>query len=301
MDFFEYASVSATFVNKLWVQLLVGGICFAIVFGFEAVALFIIARREGYKNKWMAFIPFLNTYYIGVCAQKNKFHNIDAKTIGLVTAVFEFLLFVFYVLYYVACYLVRNYEVATETTTTILGMNYTTTEYTLENVPDNLLWAAWMYNYMYRYILRFVDLLFLLCEVCLLITFFQTYACRRYVLFTITSILFPIQGILFFVVRNNKGLNYKEFVRGEQARIYRMYQQQQQQNFNQNPYNQNPYSRTPYDNAPNYGSGSAPEDPFGDLGGNSNTGGNSGNVDGNGNSENSGGSSGGSPFDEFDN
>lgn len=295
MDFFEYASVAAMFVNTLWVQLLVGAVSFAIVFVFQAIALYTIARREGYKNKWMAFIPFANTYYIGVCAQKNKFHNIDARTLGLITAVFEFLLFAFYILYYVACYLVIDYEIATETTTTVMGISRTFTEYSLEGVPENLAWAAWMYNYMYRYILRFVDLLFLLCQICLLMTFFQTYSCRRYVLFTVTSVLFPIQGILFFVVRNNKALNYKEFLRSEQARVYRMYQQQQQQNFNRNPYSRNPYNQNPYTDSPNndsteYG-GSAPEDPFGDLGG---SGGSGGNTD-------SRPDDGGSPFDELKN
>lgn len=295
MDFFEYASVAAMFVNTLWVQLLVGAVSFAIVFVFQAIALYTIARREGYKNKWMAFIPFVNTYYIGVCAQKNKFHNIDARTLGLITAVFEFLLFAFYILYYVACYLVIDYEIATETTTTVMGISRTFTEYSLEGVPENLAWAAWMYNYMYRYILRFVDLLFLLCQICLLMTFFQTYSCRRYVLFTVTSVLFPIQGILFFVVRNNKALNYKEFLRSEQARVYRMYQQQQQQNFNRNPYSRNPYNQNPYTDSPNndsteYG-GSAPEDPFGDLGG---SGGSGGNTD-------SRPDDGGSPFDELNN
>ena len=294
MDFFEYASVAAMFVNTLWVQLLVGAVSFAIVFVFQAIALYTIARREGYKNKWMAFIPFANTYYIGVCAQKNKFHNIDARTLGLITAVFEFLLFAFYILYYVACYLVIDYEIATETTTTVMGISRTFTEYSLEGVPENLAWAAWMYNYMYRYILRFVDLLFLLCQICLLMTFFQTYSCRRYVLFTVTSVLFHIQGILFFVVRNNKALNYKEFLRSEQARVYRMYQQQQQQNFNRNPYSRNPYNQNPYTDSPNndsteYG-GSAPEDPFGDLGG---SGGSGGNTDSRPDD--------GSPFDELNN
>ena len=294
MDFFFFSSVAAMFVNTLWVQLLVGAVSFAIVFVFQAIALYTIARREGYKNKWMAFIPFANTYYIGVCAQKNKFHNIDARTLGLITAVFEFLLFAFYILYYVACYLVIDYEIATETTTTVMGISRTFTEYSLEGVPENLAWAAWMYNYMYRYILRFVDLLFLLCQICLLMTFFQTYSCRRYVLFTVTSVLFPIQGILFFVVRNNKALNYKEFLRSEQARVYRMYQQQQQQNFNRNPYSRNPYNQNPYTDSPNndsteYG-GSAPEDPFGDLGG---SGGSGGNTDSRPDD--------GSPFDELNN
>jgi len=279
MDFFEYASVVSPFVEKLWVQLLVGGLCFAIVFIFQAIALFTIARREGYNHKWMAFIPFLNTYYIGVCAQKNKFHTLDAKTIGIVTASLELVLFVLYVVYYVAQYKISGYLIEVDSENTTLGIITKTYDYSA--VPDNLNWAVWMFRYM-GYILNVGDLVYILFEVCLLICFFQTYACRRYFIFTFTSVLFPIQGILFFVVRNNRGVNYREFVRNEQARQYRMYQQYQQQNFNQNPYNQNPYNNSPYDAPPEPDNKTgAPEDPFDDLGG-------------------SGGNDGGSPFDDFD-
>ncbi len=282
MDFFEYASTASYFSNVLWVQLLVGGLCFLIVFIFQAVALFTIATRAGYKNRWMAFIPFFNTYYIGVCAQKNRFYKIDTKKISMIAAIFEALLFSGFILYYVACYLVIGYEEPV-TTTNALGIQIT--EFKLrDDVPADLLWAAWIYNYMYRYILRFLDLVYMLLEIVVLICFFQTYACRRYVLFTITSILFPIQGILFFVVRNNQGINYREFLKNEQARQYRMYQQYQQQNFDNNPYNQNPYGRRP-DN-PQNGDGAnsgqtPPDDPFDGLGG--------------------GGGSNDSPFDDYNN
>lgn len=279
MDFFKYANYAGPFTNTLWVQLLVGGLCFAIVFVFEAIALFTIASRAGYKNKWMAFVPFLNTYYIGVCAQKNKFYNIDPKKIGIAAAVFEFVLCALFIVYLVACQIITSSDVIPTETTDWLGTYF---YYPLEAVPADLKWAAWMYDYMQEYILSVLQLLFLLVQISLLISFYQTYACRRYVLFTITSILFPIQGILFFVVRNNTGVNYKEFVRAEQARQYQMYQQYYQQN----PYNRNPYDRNPYDgtppNAGGNGQNNTPEDPFGDLGGTN------------------GSHSGDSPFDDFD-
>ena len=285
MDFFEYASIYSTMASMFgasvvaWVQFLIGGLCFAIVFIFQAIALFVIASREGYKNKWMAFVPFLNTYYIGVCAQKNKFYNIDTKKIGIAAAVLEAALFSLYVLYFVACAKVIDYETFT-VRETVTGAKYR--EYYLENVPVELNWAAWMYNYMDRYILSTLSIIYLLLEVSLLICFFQTYASRRYVIFTLASVLFPIQGILFFVVRNNRGVNYRDFVRGEQARQYRMYQQYQQ-TVNQNPYNRNPYDgpsgyKDPYDGRSG-DTGVKPEDPFGDLGGS--------------------GNGGGSPFDDF--
>lgn len=286
MDFFKYASVVQMFTGKLWVQFLMGGLCFALVFVFQAIALYTIAVREGYDKKWMAFIPFFNTYYIGVCAQKNKFYNIDAKKIGIAAAVFEAVLVVLYIVYYVAIVMVLDYEVEVEVTGGWLG---TYNSYELFGVPDNLHWAEWMYNYM-DYLLSGLSIIFLVLRIGILICFFQTYASRRCVLFAITSALFPIQGILFFIVRNNKGVNYRQYITAQRARQYQMYQQQQQyynqQNpYNRNPYNQNPYNQNPYNQNPyDRGSGTKTDDPFEDF---------SDGHDGQ-------NTSGGSPFDDFE-
>lgn len=287
MDFFKYESVAELFANTFWVRFLIGGLCFAIVFIFESIALFTIATRNGYKNRWMAFLPFFNTYYIGVCAQKNKFYNVNAKTIGLVAAIFEIMLVALNIFSLVAASLIVDYVVEIEDT--YLGITTSTYQINLNEIPDNLQWAAWVYLYMDRYIVSVVDIVYLIMETILLICFFQTYACRRYVLFAITSVLFPIMGILFFIVRNNQAINYKDYMRAEQARQYQQYQQYRQQNYNNNPYNQNynqnPYNHNPYNNPPQSGGSGA--DPFDEFGGNGN-GGNSDNKPQN------------DPFEDFD-
>ena len=283
MDFFEYASLVSSFIveEKRWVGYIVGGLCFAIIFIFQAVALYVISGREGYKNRWFAFIPFLNTYYIGVCAQKNRcFKSVDTKIIALVTAVVEALLFTGFVINEVGCNLAMPFAEVVETNE-IYGMTITIKE--VRSIPENLAWAGWCYNYFYEYILRWVELVYLFFEIIILVAFFQTYASRRYLLFSITSVLFPIQGILFFIVRNNQGMNYRDFLRAEQERQYKMYSQYRQQynqnpyerNYNQNSYNQNPYSKPDGGNEGDsqaaepfseYGNGKDPDDPFNDLG-----------------------------------
>ena len=56
MDFFEYASFADLFATTPWIQFLIGGLCFAIVFIFEAIALFTIATNNGYKiSGWHSF------------------------------------------------------------------------------------------------------------------------------------------------------------------------------------------------------------------------------------------------------
>lgn len=292
MDFFEYASLASIFVSieSRWISYVIGGLCFAIVFVFEAVALYTIASREGYKNKWFAFIPFLNTYYIGVCAQKNRcYKSIDTKKVALVAAIIEFLLFVGYMVYEIGYNLALPYADLVETRE-IYGSTYEVWE--VRSIPESLAWAGWCYNYFEEYVLRWVELVYLFVEVLVLAAFFQTYASRRYMLFTITSVLFPVQGILFFIMRNNRGMNYRDFLRAEQERQYRMYRQHQQQNYSQNPYernygqnpyNQNPYSRgsggEPYEgpqpSAPENGgyTNAATDDPFSEYGGSNGGGG----------------------------
>lgn len=279
MDFFEYASVAQIFVNtNTWyVPLIVGGLCFLAVFAFQAVGLFIISGREGYKHRWMSFVPFFNTYYIGVCGQKNRaFKSVDTRIFSLIAAILEVILVVGFVLFYVAETALIDagcvYEVVQEN-----AYGFSLPEYVLKNVPPSLAWAGWCFEYLDKYILSFVQLAFLVFEVFTLSAFFQTFAARRYMLFTITSVLFPVQGIIIFILRNNSGMNYREYIRREQERQYRMYQQyRRQQSFDQNPYNQNPYSRNPYDgeyggaprnDAPS-GNGSS-DDPFSEFGGNS--------------------------------
>lgn len=276
MDFFEYASIASSFVTgQLWVSYLVGGLCFAVVYIFQAMALYTIAQREGFPDKWMAFVPFFNTYYIGVCGQKNRtFRTVDTKKIAIAAGILEAVLFVGYMIYNIAlarldaadCFMYTEEE-------TVLGV-VRIQSLSAKAAELSMDWEAWCYNYLDSYILFWLNLAFIFMEVLILSAFFQTYASRRYFLFTITSIFLPIQGILFFVVRNNRGQNYREFMYAEQARQYNMYRQYQQR---QNPYN-NPYdnSNNPYANPPQNGQNTEPsrpnppEDPFGNMGNNHN-------------------------------
>lgn len=280
MDFFKYARVAKIFVNAEtdFVPFIVGGLCFLIVFCFQAVGLFIIAKREGYKNRWMAFIPFLNTYYVGVCGQKNRvFKSVDTKIFSLVAAILELLLVIGYVVDNIAYFQLKSSGlIEFIETTDVYGIKYSveTLSVRIQEFPE-LLWAAWCFEFLDSFVLRALGLVFLAMQVFTLSAFFQTFAARRYMLFTITSVLFPVQGILIFILRNNDGMNYREFIRKEQERQYRMYQQyRQQQNFDRNPYNQNPYSRNPYEgeyggNGSGTGNASkngATDDPFSEFG-----------------------------------
>lgn len=291
MDFFEYASITGMFTNTLWIQFVVGAVCFAVVFVFEAIALFTIAKREWYKNKWMAFIPFLNTYYIGVCSQKNKFYNFSTKIISLIAAIMEVVLCAGYALYYAAFAQIESHILYTEQASGV----FTQLIPDYSAVPLEFNWAVWIVKYFNVYVLQILELFYVVLSVFVLVCFFRTYAPRHYMLFSITSVLLPVLGILAFIVCRNKGTNYFEFLKKEQARQYRQYQQYQQQSFNQNPYNKNPYSGQSFYgssyNQPQQSNGG--QDPFEEF-----ANGSSGAAGGE-NASAGGAGSGADPFDDF--
>ncbi|MCD8295924.1 MAG: hypothetical protein LUE27_11895 [Clostridia bacterium] len=273
MDFFQYANIVdayATFETR-WLTYLVGGLCYAVVYVFLVVALYIIAKREGYKNKWMIFIPILNTFYIGVCSTKNKlFGTIDARIVSAICAALELLLVVANILYYVSfeSLISGGYLGETLYEDYYYGSYYV---YTLVSpVPDSMAWMSWCYFDMSNYVTWWLDILYMVLQLSTLILFFKTYAARRYLLFSITGVLFPIQGILAYTVKGNKGYNYNQFMKKQQELQYQAYQQQMRQNPNYTQNTGNPYSSNPYDNPYSQkpgATGSGPDDdPFGGAG-----------------------------------
>lgn len=317
MDFFQFASYAELFVslsmnpdqtvtNRLWICLLVGGLCFLIVYIFQAVGLFTIAKREGYGNKWMAFVPFFNLYYIGVCAEKNKVYGMKARHFAIITAVLELLLVAGYIIYYVSAFSVWIHI----NWTPMQNVNTGETMYYYANgfkdsMPASLDWMGWVFSNLNDYILSWVELVFIVLKLLLLTAFFRTYSARQYVWFSVAGALLPLTGILIYVVRNNKGMSYTDYIRKVRERNYRMYQQQYG-----NQYNQNPYSggyNGGYDGQNGYyqghSQGSSAPDPYdGEYGTSSQGGGSSGSSpQGNPYGSSNGGSSsdGGSPFDEF--
>ena len=294
MDFFQFAGYAEIFVtlsmnadgevpNRLWICLLVGGLCFLIVYIFQTFGLLTIAGREGYGRKWMIFVPFLNVYYMGVCAQKNKVYGMKAQHFAIITAAVEALLVAGYVIYYVSAFTVWDYI---RWDPQYLGNDTPVYYYpgAVSGLPAGQEWMGWVFLNLGDVVISWLELVYLVLKLLLLTSFFRTYSARQYVWFSIAGALLPLTGILVYVVRNNRGMNYGEYIKKVRERNYRMYQQQYG-----NPYNSNPYGGG---GAGGYGGaqgGSSAPDPFdGEYGG-----------DGQKQSGDGGSSSGRSPFDEF--
>lgn len=274
MEFVEFTDIADwiflyagdIYKRNMWAYFLIGACCFGVLFIFKAIALFTIAKREGYAHKWMAFVPFLNTYYIGVVSEKNRIFGLKARTVSIVAAAVEFAYVAMYIIYCVAQALIFYggyarpvYESASIGETYLNLFSY----YEISNLPASLSWAGWVYAYFYNAFLYWLSLLCVISNVLLMITFFQTYSCRYYVPMALFSALFPIGGILMFAVRNNAGKNYAQYVKERQYQRYRQYQEYMRQNGGYDN-RDNTSGGDPYGNAGNRPS--APDDPFGGMG-----------------------------------
>jgi len=282
LEFFEFTDMADTFftlfggdVHKqyMWAYFLIGAVCFATVYAFQAIALYTIAAREGYDKKWMAFVPFFNTYYIGVVAEKNKIFNFKPKQVAIFAAALEFIYCALSTVYLVAQfaifdggYAVPEYEMGTWAG--IEGSIFTGA-YTISELPHGLSWAGWVFAYFPNAFLSWLSLLNLIVDIFLLIAFFQTYSCRHYVLFAFVSVLFPLKGIFMFAVRNNKGKNYGQYLRERQQMQYQAYQEYMRRNGGYNNYG-NQGGPSPYNGGSYYGGNSTPKDPFDGMGGGNN-------------------------------
>lgn len=286
MEFFElryyaeyFVSYNADPFDALWISLVVAGALYIVLYALQAIALWTISGREGYKHRWMSFVPILNTYYMGVVSEKNKFYNLPTKSVALALAIVELLLVAGYAFYYSVAGVVYAGGLYSTKTQQISIMGQTQTIYIITGASPRLEqicpWMAWVFNYLDGYVLTWVNLVYILLHVLVVISFFQTYACRRYVLMSLFSVLFPIKPILMFAVRNNRGMNYRDYVRGEQRRRYEMYQQYSNQNGGNgyggyNPYNGRPSAPPSGDPYSSSGNNSA-EDPFDGLGSSGNS------------------------------
>ena len=246
---------------------------YLILLVFGGIGLSKLAKKQGLKHRWMAFLPFFNTYYAGKLAGETQFFGQKMKRVGLYAMISE-ILYVGLQLFVLVADIISFFP------------QYRTLEITdgvIEGV-DNDAMPAWIepavtYGNLVAYLLWFFVIVFL----CVLyVAFFRKYYARGPILLAFLSTIFPFRGITIFAVRNNAPVDYNDYIR-------RRTQAYMRNNGYQPPYG-------PYGSQNNGQNGPQNDDPFEGFGGPS-----GGNYGGSGSS--SSGSSSSSfdddPFSEF--
>ena len=220
---------------------------YLILVVFGGIGLNKLAKKQGLKHRWMAFLPFLNTYYAGKLAGETQFFGQKMKRVGLYAMISE-ILYVALQLFVFAAVIISYFP-----------------EYRTLEVSDGVMTGAaneampaWIepavtYGNLVAYLLWFFVIVFF----CVLyVAFFRKYYARGPILLAFLSAVLPFRGFTIFAVRNNAPVDYNDYIRRRTQAYMR-----------NNGYNQPPYGPYGPGNG-GYGSGGPQnDDPFEGFGG----------------------------------
>lgn len=162
-------------------------------FAIKAVAVCLMAKKQGIKNWWLGMIPFANYVIIGKLAGPVRVFHVDIKNIGLIMAIVSGFLsvssFVIYSLYY-GEYFIALYSGA------LPANDY----YNVS--PSYIIEIAYS---VYSYIQYFISIIEIFAYAMLVYAFFSKYSPDKRWLFSLLSVFIePLFGIFILVVRNNR-------------------------------------------------------------------------------------------------
>ena len=198
---YDYSNV--TLSGYLFAALASLGV-YLILLVFGGIGLNKLAKKQGLKHRWMAFLPFFNTYYAGKLAGETQFFGQKMKRVGLYAMISEILyvalqLFVLVavIMYFFPEHLmlvVENGEMSSE--------------------PNDAM-PAWIvpairYGNLVAYLLWFFVIVFF-CV--LFVAFFRKYYARGPILLAFLSAVLPFRGFTIFAVRNNAPVDYNDYIR----------------------------------------------------------------------------------------
>lgn len=222
---------------------------YLILLVFGGIGLNKLAKKQGLKHRWMAFLPFFNTYYAGKLAGETQFFGQKMKRVGLYAMISE-ILYVALQLFVFVAVIISFFP------------QYRTLEIedgVLSGVPNDDAMPAWIdpaitYGSLVAYLLWFFVIVFF----CVLyVSFFRKYYARGPILLAFLSAVLPFRGFTIFAVRNNAPVDYNDYIRRRTQAYMRG-----------NGYNQPPYGPYGPGNG-GYGSGGPQNgpDPFEGFGG----------------------------------
>ena len=177
---------------------------YLILVVFGGIGLNKLAKKQGLKHRWMAFLPFLNTYYAGKLAGETQFFGQKMKRVGLYAMISE-ILYVALQLFVFAAVIISYFP-----------------EYRTLEVSDGVMTGAaneampsWIepavtYGNLVAYLLWFFVIVFF-CV--LFVAFFRKYYARGPILLAFLSAVLPFRGFTIFAVRNNAPVDYNDYIR----------------------------------------------------------------------------------------
>lgn len=215
VDLFQSASSPGTLEGYMAQIRLNMAICLAIAGGIYLIVLILgglglstLAKRAGLKRRYLAFLPFANTWYAGKLAGEAYFFGQKMKRAGLYAMLLEILSCAFGIFFIVVEFIFLNPEYF------VLKMEDGVTGWSLDPalIPASYQWvhSAYYYLQIASYLIGFLVIVFL-CVV--FIAFFRKYFAKNPIMMTILCTILPCRGFAIFAVRKNAPVDYNEYMR----------------------------------------------------------------------------------------
>lgn len=253
---------------------------YLLLFLLEGIGLYQMAAKQNVNHRWQAFVPFANTYLIGRLAGVCPFWGKNIKRIHVWLLLTEIVAFLFSASYFtfqlLAMYTTTFSEVQYFTTEVISGIEIQSIHFSNAGLEA--------FNNVMPLVTNLFDIVYFFFLIIALVNLFRKYSARRGLTITMWCVIgevfvgVPLQGIFLFAMRNNKPVDYAEYIKRKQAEFIRQQQAYRNQNPMNNPYdyysprpkNPNPseYRYDPYTGQPiSRDNSSDGQEPFSDLGG----------------------------------
>ena len=236
------------------------------LFLLQGIGLFTMAKRRGFKKSFLAFIPFVNLWYIGKLAGDCNFFGQKVKRAGMYAMIAQIIITVLSLLALASeMYLWISFGVPEVSQ---MGSAYWT------GLTGFALTVSKFFD-ISAYLLSIFQLAYEILLVILLMGLYKQYAPNQYMVLGVLTLFIPLAHyIVIFALRNRAAIDYNAFMRAKHE-AYMRQQQEYRNHYNPyNPYNNpygNPYHRgdeggygAPYNNG-RYGQNTPPEEPFAEF------------------------------------
>ena len=266
-NFYEMSSniIASFFANKNVTAFLIGTLIslliWIVAFILQGIGIYTMAKKQGLKKKALAFVPFVNIWYIGKLAGECHFFGQRMKRAGMYAMIAQFVattLCIFAIVAFAYLCAMHGAPKITE-----FGYHWT-------GLAGSSSSTVYSFYEISGYLLPIFQLFVEIFLVVLMMSLCKKYAPKNYMLLSMLTLFIPVSRFfIIFALRNRAPIDYEAYMRAR----HEAYMRRQQQYYNQqNPYG-NPYGRpynnpynNPYGQNPN-GQNGAPkaEEPFAEF------------------------------------
>ncbi len=232
---------------------------------FRSIGLYKLATNQGIKGAFMAWIPCVWIYVACKLIKETKFFGFTLDKLAIwftiLFAISELLTLAYQFMFYfplVGNYLagkeifilaaVEDIAIPTGLSEYLFGGDYLVFVDDTFIYPYKDIFAAKTIAELISYTMVIFDLLYIVIEFVVLFNLFKTYWPERFILAFVLSIFLGLEGIMIFIIRNKKPVNFAEY-----SRRYTNYQYRDPYQTNRRDYHDNydnmrgGYNRPPND------------------------------------------------------